>query len=158
MGPVSEIGASSMNSKDETSDPCRWARNRLFDLIPFYSAPVLNFLDSGGKSGRLITATKDIYAAECLYRLFAFYGEQQPQEPWNVILNLDCLKPKADPLFEQLRTESLSIRSSQSGEDHKTRVQNLIELSIPLLSAVRRADLLQALDEFNVWSWLGERA
>lgn len=142
--------------KDEVNDPCRWARNRLFDLIPYYSAPALNFLDNGGKSGRLITATKDTYAAECLYRLFAFYGEQQSSEPWKVILNLDCLKPKADPLFEQLRTELLSISSTQSVEYRKARVKNLIELSMPLLSDSRRTDLLQALDEFKVWSWLME--
>ncbi|MBO1010622.1 MULTISPECIES: hypothetical protein [Acidovorax] len=141
---------------EEIGDPPRWARNRLFDLIPLYSAPALNIQALGGKPGRLLTATQDTYAAECLYRLFAFYGEQQADEPWHVIINFDCLKPKSDPLFEQLRSEFLSIRAMQTVEHRKTRVRNLIDASLPLLSPDRKADLLRTLDEFAIWSWLGK--
>ena len=37
--------------KEEKTDPCRWARNRIFDFMLFYNAPVLNIEAGGGSRG-----------------------------------------------------------------------------------------------------------
>ena len=108
----------------------------------------------------MITATKDEYAAKCLYRLFAFYGEQRENALWNVIFNLGCLKRTVDPVFEKINSESQAIHdlsrdsSAPSIEERKMRVKNLIDSALALVSDAHKLSLLQVLDEFCVWSWL----
>lgn len=140
--------------KEEVTDPGRWVRNRIFDLMPFYNAPALNLQSKGGKPGRLLTATKDVYAAECLYRLFAFYGEQDEDEPWRIIFNKSCLKPKMDPLFDQLANDRLEVQVVKETDRQRIRVDNLCENAFQLLSEERKIDFVRVLDEFSVWAWL----
>lgn len=149
-----------ISRKEEKADPCRWARNRLFDFMLFSNAPVLNIEVGGGKPGRLITATRDEYSAKCLYRLFGFYGEQRENALWSVIINLGCLKSIDDPVFEGIRSESGKIhelsRDSRipSVEEKRARVHNLITSANTFLSNEHRQNLMRALDEFCVWSWI----
>ncbi|TAL97058.1 MAG: hypothetical protein EPN73_07415 [Paraburkholderia sp.] len=146
--------------KEEVGDPCRWARNRVFDFMLFSNAPILNMSSEGGMSGRLITVTNDSYAAQCLYRVFAYHGEQRKNELWNVIFNLSCLKKIEDPIFELIGTESNWIREASQGSEspslgeRKTRVKNLIDSSFRLLADAHKNDLMQILREFEVYSWL----
>ncbi|MEB2609193.1 hypothetical protein SB461_22105 [Burkholderia cenocepacia] len=146
--------------RDEKADPCRWARNRLFDFMLFSNAPVLNIVAGGGKPGRLITATRDEYSGKCLYRMFGFYGEQRPNALWSVITNLDCLRLIEDPVFEKIPIESrkmyeLSKNSrAPSIEEKKTRVHNLITSASAFLSNDNRQNLMRVLDELCVWTWI----
>lgn len=146
--------------KEEVGDPCRWARNRVFDFMLFANAPILNISSEGGMSGRLITATNDSYAAQCLYRVFAYHGEQRKNDLWDVIFNLSCLKKVEDPIFELISTESNWLKEasqenkSPSLDEKKTKVKNLIDSSFMLLSSEQKNDLMQILREFEVYSWL----
>lgn len=146
--------------KNERADPCRWARNRLFDFMLFSNAPVLNIVAGGGKPGRLMTATRDEYSGKCLYRLFGFYGEQRENSLWSVMTNLGCLKSIEDPVFEKIPEESRKIHEysknsrAPSIEEKKTRVHNLITSASAFLSDEHRQNLMRVLDEFSVWSWI----
>ncbi|VWB68789.1 hypothetical protein [Burkholderia lata] len=146
--------------KEEVGDPGRWARNRAFDFMLFSNAPALNMSPEGGMHGRLITVTNDSYAAQCLYRLFAYHGEQQMDTAWNAIFNLSCLKKVEDPIFELVSEESRWIHDASansekpSADERKSRVKNLIDASLKLLTEEHKGDLMRVLYEFKVFSWM----
>ena len=146
--------------KEEIGDPCRWARNRAFDFMLFSNAPALNISSEGGMRGRLMAVTNDSYAAQCLYRLFAYHGDQKIDAAWNVIFNLSCLKKVEDPIFKLVNEESRWIRDASansekpSTDEKKIRVKNLIDASLKLLTEEPKIDLMRILHELRVFSWM----
>jgi hypothetical protein len=54
----------------ELGNPARWIRNRLFDILPFYMLPIMNWSTVDGINSRLFMLSQDADVGECFLRIF----------------------------------------------------------------------------------------
>lgn len=133
---------------EETANPARWVRNRVFDLLPFLTSPTLGWKALGGIPGRLFVLSKDKDIGECLLRIFAWHGEQKEQSRWNLHVNLECLHFESRRQFEEATFCQIEARPT-TPEDIPARMKRLIDMSLDMLAAPQKIELLAALNEFR---------
>lgn len=133
---------------EETANPARWVRNRVFDLLPLLMSPTLGWETQGGIPGRLFVLSKDKDVGECLLRIFAWHGAQTEQSRWNLHVNLECLHFESRRQFEEATFGQIEARTT-TPEDIPARMKRLIDMSLDMLAAPQKIELLAALNEFR---------
>jgi hypothetical protein len=135
--------------KEEAGSPTRWARNRIFDIMPFCLLNGLTNEIHGGIDSRVFLLSRDADVGECFLRIFSWARPQVGTSAWMLQTNFSCLH---SPEYENFRSNlsfNLEIRSGATSEQLDMRRSNLVAQTLTHLQGNRRSELLSVLHVFR---------